>query len=74
MAWSADSEHHLISASHDHTLKLWDVRGSVPLYTLAAHEGKALCVALGAKGQVASGGSDGRVKIYRASSELLQQG
>lgn len=73
VAWSPESEFHLISASHDHTLKLWDIRGSVPLYTLAAHEGKALCVALGAKGQVASGGSDGRVKVFRAGAELLQQ-
>ncbi|EKX41676.1 hypothetical protein GUITHDRAFT_49497, partial [Guillardia theta CCMP2712] len=44
VSWSPSSEHHLVSCSHDHTIKLWDFRSSVPLHTIAAHDGKALCV------------------------------
>jgi len=33
-SFSPASEHHLVSASYDGTLKLWDVRGKGPLHTL----------------------------------------
>ena len=43
--WSPDSEHQLLSGSYDSTLRLWDTRNTkLPLFTIAAHEGKALCV------------------------------
>ena len=42
--WSSSNEHQLLSGSYDSTLKLWDIRSSkLPLYTIAAHEGKVLC-------------------------------
>ena len=43
VCWGKE-EHQLCSASFDQTIKIWDIRSTVPLYTLAAHEGKVLCV------------------------------
>ena len=41
--WSPQNEHQLLSGSYDSTLKLWDIRSNkVPLFTVAAHEGKVL--------------------------------
>lgn len=37
IAWHPTSEHHLITASIDKTLKLWDLRSTVPLHTLEGH-------------------------------------
>ena len=44
MRWSPSSPYHVATASHDHTVKLWDVRSVVPLATLSAHTEKVLCV------------------------------
>ena len=41
VAWSPASAHHLVSASQDATLKLWDVRAAVPLHTIEGHTEKA---------------------------------
>jgi WD40 repeat protein len=40
VCWGVE-EHHLVSASYDQTIKFWDVRAAVPLYTIAAHDAKA---------------------------------
>lgn len=40
VAWSPASQHHLVTASHDKTLKLWDTRTSIPLHTLTGHTHK----------------------------------
>ena len=42
---------------------MWDVRSTVPLYTIAAHDGKVLCVTVG-PGAIYSGGTDGKVKKF----------
>lgn len=44
VAWHPETAHMLASSSHDGTVKIWDVRSSVPLFTLKAHKDKALCV------------------------------
>jgi len=70
--WSPQSEHHVATASHDASVKLWDIRSSIPLATLSAHTDKALCVAwLPAKSAVAqggtallSGGADCTLRLY----------
>jgi WD40 repeat protein len=63
VCWGKE-EHHLVSASYDQTVKFWDVRAAVPLYTIAAHDAKALCVTVGPRGEIVSGGADGKVKRF----------
>jgi ribosome biogenesis protein YTM1 len=45
--WSKSNAYHLASTSHDGTIKMWDIRSSVPLHTVRAFpkEEKALCLA-----------------------------
>lgn len=40
LAWHPTSPNHLLSASHDKTLKLWDTRASLPLATVQGHTDK----------------------------------
>ena len=40
IAWSPESEFHLFSCALDGEAKVWDVRASVPLHTLKAHDDK----------------------------------
>lgn len=62
--WHPKSRHHLISASHDGTLKLWDVRSKVPLTTLEAHKDKVLCADWWKEDCVISGGADSTLQIF----------
>eukprot|EP00804_Cyclotella_cryptica_P027376 CCRYP_008811-RB/>CCRYP_008811-RB protein AED:0.07 eAED:0.07 QI:462/1/1/1/0.5/0.33/3/21/522 len=57
--WSPTDPFVLASTSHDGTLKVWDIRSSIPLHTVKATKKgeKALCLAFG-KGSIYSGGSD----------------
>ena len=40
IAWSANSEYHVLTASHDKTSKLWDTRTAISLHTLEGHTDK----------------------------------
>lgn len=40
IAWHPQSAHHLATASHDATVKLWDTRAAVPLHTISSHTDK----------------------------------
>lgn len=68
--WSADSRM-LISASKDSTLKLWNVGNGKIKVDLPGHEDEVYCVGWGGTGgergggKVASGGKEGKVKIWR---------
>jgi ribosome biogenesis protein YTM1 len=62
--WHPKSRHHLISSSHDGTLKLWDVRSKVPLTTLEAHKDKVLCADWWKEDCVISGGADSMLQIF----------
>lgn len=62
--WHPKSRQHLVSASHDGTLKLWDVRSKVPLTTLEAHKDKVLCVDWWKENCVISGGADSMLQIF----------
>ena len=55
VAWAPDSSYHVASASHDGSVLMWDVRSSTPLYTLGAHDDKALAVAFVGATHVVSG-------------------
>mmetsp|Transcript_26513 Transcript_26513/g.56970 ORF Transcript_26513/g.56970 Transcript_26513/m.56970 type:complete len:515 (-) Transcript_26513:246-1790(-) len=64
--WSPTDPFVLATASHDGTLKVWDIRSSLPLHTVKAVNKKgekALCLAFG-DGIIYSGGSDCVVKQF----------
>ncbi|OQR95170.1 hypothetical protein ACHHYP_00234 [Achlya hypogyna] len=62
--WSSETQ--FLSAGYDGTVKMWDARSSIPLFTLAAHAGKALDAAWiqGEKPAFVSGGEDCQLKFY----------
>ncbi|XP_015919059.1 striatin-3 isoform X2 [Parasteatoda tepidariorum] len=72
----------LITASEDHTLKLWNLQKTVPakktasldvepVYTFRAHMGPVLCLALSTSGdQCFSGGMDGTIRCWNVPSSL----
>ncbi|OQS03225.1 hypothetical protein THRCLA_04480 [Thraustotheca clavata] len=64
--WSTETEHQFVSSSYDGTVKMWDARSSIPLFTLEAHTGKALDVAWvhQSKPAFVSGGEDCQLKFY----------
>ncbi|MCO5608005.1 hypothetical protein L7F22_062208 [Adiantum nelumboides] len=40
--WHRHSRNHILSASHDGSIKLWDLRSKIPLQTVDAHKGKVI--------------------------------
>jgi ribosome biogenesis protein len=64
--WSPKNPFVLSSTSHDGTLKLWDIRSSLPLYTVRAHGvgEKSLCSVHG-DDVIYSAGTDCSIKHYR---------
>ncbi|ETV82293.1 hypothetical protein, variant 1 [Aphanomyces astaci] len=64
--WSPLNAHQFVSSGYDGAVKLWDSRSSIPLFTLAAHTGKALDVAWlpNTKPAFVSGGEDCQLKFY----------
>ncbi|XP_077522153.1 connector of kinase to AP-1 isoform X7 [Amblyomma americanum] len=73
----------LITASEDHTLKLWNLQKTVPakktaaldvepVYTFRAHSGPVLCLAMGATGeQCFSGGLDHTIRCWNVPSSAI---
>jgi ribosome biogenesis protein YTM1 len=72
LAWCPRSAHHLVSASTDHTLRLWDVRCAVPLATLTAHSAQVLCAGWLGPGVIASGGADCALRTFELEAPLLR--
>ncbi|XP_046805461.1 striatin-3 isoform X2 [Lucilia cuprina] len=70
----------LITASEDHTLKLWNLQKTVqakksasldvePLYTFRAHTGPVLCLGMSTTGDTCySGGLDGNIECWQLPS------
>jgi ribosome biogenesis protein YTM1 len=59
--WCEHQPNLLASACYDGSVRLWDVRSTVPLHQLNAHVGKALCLAWDAE-FVVSGGTDSQLR------------
>jgi ribosome biogenesis protein YTM1 len=64
----AGAEHLVSSASHDGSVKLWDVRSTIPLHTMAAHDGKALCAAWQGADKIITGGTDCKVRCHKLAA------
>lgn len=65
--WSPKDPYVLASTSHDGTIKVWDIRSTLPLHTVRAFpkEEKGLCLAFG-DDVILAGGSDCVVKQFRS--------
>ncbi|XP_074641715.1 striatin-3-like isoform X2 [Tubulanus polymorphus] len=73
----------LLTASEDHTLKLWNLQKTVPakktasldvepVYTFRGHIGAVLCLAMSSTGdQCFSGGVDGTIKCWNIPSSYI---
>ena len=66
--WHPYSANLLLSASHDHTLKVWDIRATIPLFTIAAHTDKVLCVDWYGAEKFVSGGADRQLRVHGAQA------
>ncbi len=62
--WSPDNQFHLVSTGYDGRTKIWDIRSTAPLYTIAEGAEKKLCVAWSSSGHIVTGGEDKQLKIY----------
>lgn len=73
----------LITASEDHTLKLWNLQKTVqakktasldvePVYTFRAHQGPVLCLAVNSSGESCySGGADATIRCWNVPSSNI---
>ncbi|KAJ1635765.1 WD40-repeat-containing domain protein [Pavlovales sp. CCMP2436] len=70
LAFSETSEFLLLSASHDQTVKMWDIRGKLPLHSLDVHTDKVLAACWGGTdgGAIISGGADARLLVHALPS------
>lgn len=69
LAWRPEgagstSEHHVASVSHDGSMRMWDMRTSVPLGVIKQHTDKGLAVAWWGPHTIASGGADCNLQLY----------
>jgi len=59
----------IVSASHDHTLRVWDITRQTTQVVLKGHTGPVTCVALGDDGsRVISGGADQTVRLWNTEN------
>lgn len=65
--WHDNSWYHLVSASYDGKVMLWDLRTAWPLAVIDSHEDKVLCADWWKSDCVVSGGADSKLCI---SSEI----
>lgn len=62
--WHRHSRHHILSGSHDGSIKLWDLRSKIPLQTIDAHKGKVLCADWLNDDCIVSGGTDNLLQVF----------
>ncbi|KVH92624.1 G-protein beta WD-40 repeat-containing protein, partial [Cynara cardunculus var. scolymus] len=65
--WHSRSWFHLLSASYDGKVMLWDLRTAWPLAIIDSHEDKVLCADWWKGDSVVSGGADSKLRV---SSEI----
>jgi len=62
--WHPKSVHHILTASYDGTVKLWDTRATIPLLTMSAHKDKVLSADWWKDDSIVSGGADSHLNIF----------
>ncbi len=65
--WNPENEVQFASASLDNTVRVWDTRSPLPLFTLRSHADKVLCVewdVLGGKERLLSGSADRELHLH----------
>ena len=61
--WCPNSAHLLATSCYDGSVRIWDVRSTIPLHEMRAHDGgKALCIEWDGAERLVSGGSDAQLK------------
>uniref|UniRef100_A0A8C4QYC4 Ribosome biogenesis protein WDR12 n=1 Tax=Eptatretus burgeri TaxID=7764 RepID=A0A8C4QYC4_EPTBU len=69
--WSPHNDKQLLSGSLDKLVKLWDTRSpKAPLYDMAAHKDKVLCVEWSKGDVLMSGGADNKLVTFFYSETL----
>ncbi|KAI9505578.1 ribosome biogenesis protein ytm1 [Coemansia spiralis] len=72
VAWGPNSAYMLASASHDSTVKVWDIRSRTPLYTVQAtndkDKGKKLLALDWHESLLLAGGESGSLRIHSIGS------
>lgn len=73
--WCIDNPYHISSTSHDGTIKIWDIRSSLPLHTMKTFQKttkqenkdnqKVLSLVYGNTGMIYAGGTDCQIYQYR---------
>ncbi|KAJ2666476.1 ribosome biogenesis protein ytm1 [Coemansia sp. RSA 1199] len=73
VAWAPNSAYMLASASHDSTIKVWDIRSRTPLYTVhaasAKDDGKKLLALDWSRSLLLAGGESGSLRIHSVNSQ-----
>ncbi|KAJ2781019.1 ribosome biogenesis protein ytm1 [Coemansia javaensis] len=73
VSWAPGSAHMLASASHDGSIKVWDVRSRTPLYTVhaaaAADRGKKLLALDWHRALLLAGGESGSLRIHSVGGQ-----
>lgn len=62
--WHRKSSFHILTASYDGTVKLWDTRATIPLLTLSQHKDKVLSADWWKEDSIVSGGADSQLHIF----------
>ena len=64
----------LLSGSYDGNMKVWDIRSTQPLYTMASEDSskisKLLSCAWGKNGLLAGGGEDGKLRVHSYTARV----
>ncbi|KAL8172341.1 hypothetical protein V2J09_024145 [Rumex salicifolius] len=66
--WHPKSWVHLLSASYDGKVKLWDLRTQLSLAAINSHDGKVFCADWWKDDSVVSGGEDSKLRIFSGIS------
>eukprot|EP00210_Caulerpa_lentillifera_P001610 g1548.t1 len=68
--WALDSDLHLVTGSYDYTIRIWDIRGTVPLGSCPSHQDKVLAVDWASDKSILSGGADCALQLHEVDLSL----